>query len=147
MGNPTRKDPYANFNFLVEIDGVTAAGFQEVSGLEAEVEVIEYREGSDKGPVRKLPGAYKVSDVTLKRGVIQDASLWNWFKQVRSGTSFRSSVVITLLDNERQPVLSWQLTNAWPTKWAGPALNAKGNNVAIETLQLAHEGLELVLGA
>lgn len=143
MANPARNDPYANFNFLVEIDGITAAGFQEVSGLAAEISVIEYREGGDAGPVRKLPGLRKFTNVTLKRGFTQDRSLWNWFKQSMNGQIQRRAVAIVLLDEERQAVVRWNLTKAWPTRWEGPSLNAKGNNVAVETLEIAHEGFDI----
>jgi phage tail-like protein len=142
MATGTRKDPYANFNFVVEIDGVTAAGFQEVSGLAAEVNIIEYREGADTSSIRKLPGLRKFTNVTLKRGVTQDKSLWNWFKQTLSGAPARATVAITLLDEQRNAVSRWTLLNAWPAKWEGPPLNAKSNDIAIETLEIAHEGLD-----
>jgi phage tail-like protein len=145
MANPGgRVDPYANFNFLVEIDGVTQAGFQEVSGLGAEVSVIEYREGADKtNTVRKLPGLIRYSSIVLKRGFTQDRSLWNWFKRVLDGTVQRSSGTITLVDSARNPVLRWNFREGWPSKWEGPALNGKCNEIAIETLVIEHEGLEL----
>jgi len=146
MANPNaRVDPYPNFNFLVEIDGVTTAGFQEVSGLGAEVNVIEYREGSDKtNAVRKLPGLIRYSSIVLKRGFTQDKSLWNWFKSVLNGTVQRANGTITLLDSARNPVLRWNFREGWPSKWEGPDLNGRTNGVAIETLVIEHEGLELV---
>lgn len=144
MANPTRVDPYANFNFLVEIDGITKAGFQEVSGLGAEVSVIEYREGNDKtNAVRKLPGLIRYSSIVLKRGFTQDKSLWSWFKGVLDGTVQRSSGTITLLDSARNPVLRWNFREGWPSKWEGPLMTGKTNEIAIETLVIEHEGLEL----
>lgn len=141
----SRVDPYAHFNFLVEIDGITQAGFQEVSGLGAEIAVVEYREGDDKTrTVRKLPGLIKYSPIVLKRGFTQDRSLWNWFKTVLDGTVQRANGVITLLDNARTPVLRWRFREGWPSKWEAAYLNAKTNDVAIETLVIEHEGIELL---
>ena len=138
-------NPYASFNFLVEIDGVTRAGFSECSGLGIEVEVIEYREGADKpNAVRKLPGLSKYSTIVLKRGFTQDKSLWDWFKKVLDGNVQRASGAITLLDNAHNPVLRWVFREAWPSKWEGPTLNGKSKDVAIETLEIQHEGIELV---
>jgi len=142
---PSRIDPYANFNFLVEIDGVTQAGFQEVSGLGAEVAVVEYREGDEKiRAVRKLPGLIRYSPILLKRGFTQDRSLWNWFKTVLDGTVQRANGTITLLDSARTPVLRWRFREGWPSKWEAAYLNGKSNDVAIETLIIEHEGIELV---
>jgi len=141
----SRIDPYANFNFLVEIDGITQAGFQEVSGLGAEVAVVEYREGDEKTrAVRKLPGLIRYSAIVLKRGFTQDRSLWNWFKTVLDGNVQRANGVITLLDSARTPVLRWRFREGWPSKWEAAYLNGKSNDVAIETLVIEHEGIELV---
>ncbi len=139
-----RSDPYANFNFLVEIDGIARAGFAEVSGLSIDVDVIEYREGGDNaGTVRKLPGLIRYTSITLKRGFTQDTSLWNWFKTVLDGAVQRASGSIILLDSSRKPVLRWVFREGWPSKWEGPCLNGKTNDIAIETLVIEHEGLEL----
>ena len=138
------QDPYRSFNFLVEIDGVTVAGFSEVSGLTAETEVIEYRTGSMLGGARKLPGLTKYANITLKRGMTQNLELWNWYKNVVEGKTDRRSGSIVLLNEAHQEVLRWNVVDAWPRKWDGPALNARHNEIAIETLELAHEGLELV---
>jgi phage tail-like protein len=144
MARPNRIDPYGNFNFLVEIDGAAKAGFMEVRGLELDIGVIEYREGGDKLlTVRKLPGLVKYTNITLKRGYTQDRSLWDWVKKVVDGNVQRANMTITLLDDQRQPVLRWAVHQAWPCKYEGPDLNAKGNDVAIETLEICHEGLEL----
>jgi phage tail-like protein len=143
MAKNTRNDPYGRFNFLLDIDGTVKAGFSEVSGLTTETEIIEYREGADKGPTRKLPGLTKFSNITLKRGLTNDRSLWDWRKTVIDGAAQRANVTLTLLDESRQPVVVWKIRNAWPSKWEGPALNAKSSDVAIETLELAHEGFDL----
>jgi phage tail-like protein len=140
---PARVDPFANYDFLVEIDGVTTAGFSECHGLEADVDVIEYREGNEINTVRKIPGLARYSPIVLKRGMTQDKSLWQWFKQVLNGNVQRASGAIILLDSERNPVLRWQFREGWPSKWEGPSLNGKGNDIAIETLEIQHEGLDL----
>jgi phage tail-like protein len=138
-----RKDPYAHFNFIVDIDGVNAAGFSEVAGLASEVEVMTYREGGDSR-VRQLPGLAKFPRVVLKRGFTADRTLWDWHRTALVGPVQRKNVRITLLDSERQPVARWTLSDAWPAKWQGPDLNARSSDVTIESLELVHEGLELV---
>jgi len=137
----SRNDPYAAFNFLVEIDGVTVAGFSECSGLSSETDPIEYREGKEDITVRKLPGLVKYSNITLKRGFTQGKELWQWRKQVLDGKTQRRSGTVTLLDEARKPALRWNFREGWPRKLDGPTLNAKTNEVAIETLEIAHEGL------
>jgi phage tail-like protein len=141
MASPQRDDPYKAFNFLVEIDGVALAAFSEVSGLESETEVIEYRAGGESNAVRKLPGLTKHANLVLRRGVTQDAELWNWRKTVVDGKVDRRNGSIVLLDDDRTEILRWNFFHGWISKWAGPTLNAKGNEVAIETIEIAHEGL------
>lgn len=139
-----RDDPYKAFNFLIEIDGISVAAFCEVSGLASETAVIEYRTGSDKTPaVRKLPGLTKYANIVLKHGVTQDTQLWQWRKAIEQGTADRRSGAIVLLDDERNPVRRWRFTEGWITKFEGPDLNAKANDVAIETIEIAHEGLTI----
>lgn len=137
-----RDDPYGNFNFLVEIDKMTVAGFAEVSGLGESVDVIAYREGGDTH-VRKLPGLRKTSDITLKRGVTQSRALFDWYRNVANGVPDRRDGTIVLLDASRTPVVRWLFVNAFPCRWEGPHLNATGNEVALETLVLACEGIAL----
>jgi phage tail-like protein len=144
MPAATRTDPYAVFNFVVEIDGIPAAMFSEASGLASETELIEYRTGADKtNTVRKLPGLTKYPNIVLKRGITRDLSLWTWRKAIVDGNPDRRNGTITLLDETRQPVLRWRFVRGLPVKWEGPTLNAQANEVAIETLEIAHEGLEL----
>jgi phage tail-like protein len=139
-----RNDPLKSFSFLVEIDGVASAAFKFVSGLGAEVEVIEYREGADNlSSSRKLPGRVKYPNVTLKRGLTTSHDLWDWWQTVRDGTLQRRAVVITLLDDARQPVLRWRLREAWIARIEVSELDASKNEIAIESIELAHEGLEL----
>jgi phage tail-like protein len=142
VANSARHDPFKNFNFLVEIDGIAQAGFSECTGLRLEVDVIEYREGGERSSVRKLPGLAKVGDITLKRGVTISNELQAWFESVRNGVADRRNGAIVLLDDERKPVVRWKFFNAFPRKWEGPDLDAKGSDMAIETLTLSCEGLE-----
>jgi phage tail-like protein len=137
-----RNDPYGAFNFLVEIDSIAVAGFSECSGLTAETAVIEYREGSDVAGVRKLAGLTKLTAIVLKRGITKDRDLWNWYKNIMNGSNDRRNGTVVLLANDRTPVARWHFTNGWPAKWEGPHLKAKGNEVAIETLEIEHEGLD-----
>ena len=139
-----RDNPYLNFNFLVDIGLGDELGFSEVEVPSGEIEVIEYREGGDRvNSARKLPGLTKYPNVTLKRGITGRTDLFEWWKSVRDGQVQRRNVTITLLDEQRQAVLRWHLRDAFPVKIEGPSLNASGNEVAIETLELAHEGLEI----
>jgi phage tail-like protein len=123
---------------------VVKGGFSECSGLTTDTNVIDYREGNEKPlTARRLPGLMKYNNVVLKRGFTADKSLWNWRKNVIDGQVKRSSGSIVLLDDARNPVLTWNFREGWPSKWEGPALNAKTSEVAIETLEICHEGLEL----
>ena len=140
MPGPQRDDPYKSFNFLVEIDGIARAAFSEVSGLESETTVVEYRTGSDFG-TRKLPGLTKYANIVLRRGITQDRDLWDWRQSVVDGNVQRKNGRIILLDDDRTEVLRWNFREGWPCKWQGPALNAKSSEVAIELLEIAHEGL------
>jgi phage tail-like protein len=142
MPAPQRNDPYKSFNFRVEIDGIARAAFSEVSGLESETAVIEYRLGGEASTVRKLPGLTKYGNLVLKSGITQDPELWNWRKAVVDGNIERRNGSIILLDDDRAEVARWNFVNGWPCKWDGPAFNAKSNDVAIETIEIAHEGLE-----
>lgn len=141
------KNPYSAFNFIVEINGSEIAAFQEVTGLDSENTPIEYREGSDAmNTVRKLPGIEKYPNLTLKRGITGSLTLWEWRKEVRDGgSSFPPTrdVVIQLQNEIHENVLKWKLTNAWCTKLTGPSLNAKGNEIAIETMELAYDRIDI----
>jgi phage tail-like protein len=142
-----RDDPYAGYNFLITIPGVAEEGlraaFSEVSGLEAEIEVIEYRTGGEDFTVRKLPGLKKFTNITLKRGIVGDAAFWNWVRAGLQGQVQRVNGTIDLLDETRTPVMRWRFHRGWPCKYSGPSLRAGTSEVAMETLEIAHEGLEL----
>jgi phage tail-like protein len=144
MPDGKRNDPYGQFHFLIEIDGVVKGGFSEASGLTTDTNIIEYREGAEQhGTTRKLPGLMKYNNIVLKRGWTKDKSLWAWRKKVIDGKTQRNSGSIVLLDEARNEALRWNFREGWPSKWEGPALNAKTSEVAVETLEIAHEGLEL----
>lgn len=137
-------DPVGNYNFIVEIDGVGNGAFSEVSGIESETEIIEYRSGGEPAAaVRKIPGLHKFGNVTLKRGITGSNDIWQWRKQVVDGQIERRSVSITLLDEARTEVMRWNLFDAWPAKYAGPMLSGTGNDIAIEELVIACERIEL----
>ena|SRR6266545_1741622 len=138
----TRVDPYRGFNFLVELDGITNAGFQECGGLDVSTDPIDYRDGSDPLHVRKLPGLNKFSAITLKRGLTDSKDLWDWRNTVIEGRTERKNGSIVLLDEKGQEKLRWNFVNAWPSKWTGPAFNSTGNSVAIESLELTHEEIK-----
>jgi phage tail-like protein len=138
-----RRDPFKSFSFVVEIDGIAAATFKSVSGLAAEAEVIEYRDLGGAHSI-KLPGRIRYPNVTLRRGLTTSRDLWEWWETVRDGTLQRRAVRITLVDDAGREVLRWTLDEAWPVKWELSELDASKNEVAIETLELAHEGLDLV---
>jgi phage tail-like protein len=137
-----RHDPYKAFNFRVEIAGLAAASCSAVSGLESEVEVVDYREGGEELRVRKLPGHHKYANIVLKRGITQNLEWWNWHKQVLDRNAQRRNGSVILLDDQGQERVRWNFVNSWPCNYIGPTLDAKSNEVAVETLELAHEGLE-----
>lgn len=140
-----RDDPYQQFNFLVEIDGVKRAGFMEVTGLQTDTDAIDYREGADLTlNVRKLLGLRKHPVVVMKRGYTKNRELWNWRRDIINGKVARRSADIVLLDETREEVLRWRVREAWISKWESGPFNAKTNDVAVETIELQHEGLQLV---
>ena len=138
-----RKDPYAAFNFVVEIDNVTVAGFSECTGVNTETDAIEYRTGDHDITVTKLPGLKKFGNITLKRGFTASKELWEWRKKVLDGKTERQSGSIVLQNEARQEALRWNFREGWPRKWDGPSFNAKTNEVAIETLEIVCEGIAL----
>ncbi len=138
-----RVDPFRNFNFVVEIGGIKQAGFSDCSGFASSNDPIEYREGGENSHVRKLPGMTKHTNITLKWGLTDSTELYSWFHDVTLGKIQRrdGSIVVYDLDGTTE-VARWNFFSAWPTKWDGPDFTAKGNDVAIETLELAVERIE-----
>ena len=145
MAKVERGDPYGNYNFVVEIEGVTRAGFTECVGLTSDSDVIEYREGTDPTATpRKIPGLRRFGNIVLRRGLSQDRGLWEWRKKALDGQVERRSGAIVLLDESRKPAMRWEFSEGWPARWEGPTLNARVSEIAIETLEIAHEGLRMV---
>ena len=136
-----KQDPYTSFNFLVEIEGIISAGFSDISGLQIETEVEEFREGGVNNYVHKLPKLTKYGNLTLKHGMTDQDKLWNWYKDVIRGKINRTNVTIFLQDITGKTLMHWEFSNAYPVKWTGPELKADSNTVAFETLELAHNGL------
>jgi phage tail-like protein len=144
MATADRRDPYRSFNFELVIDGVPLGAFSEASGLTAEGDAVDYREGTDmRRNVRKLVGLRKYTNITLKRGYTQDQSLWIWYRNITNGQPDRRDVTIVLMNEAREPVLRWHAVDAWVNKIEGPSFKASGNEVAIESVELVHEGLTI----
>jgi phage tail-like protein len=141
----SRNTPYGAFNFIVNFDGSEAfGGFSDVSGIQTELTVAEYRNGNEaENHVRKIQGVHKVGDVTLKRGIVNSADVWAWIDQARTaGPDAKKTVVIKLLDEARNPVQTWKLEHVLPLKWTGPTLAGKGGgDAAVEELVLSSERL------
>jgi phage tail-like protein len=137
-----RKDPVLGFNFKVEISGVFVAGFSDVSGLQAEIEVQEYREGGVNEYIHKRAGPTRYpSNLVLKRGITDNTELWSWYRDVMRGTIKRKPIDVVLMSSSGDEKRRWKLQNAYPVKWTGPDLKATAAEVAVEALELAHEGL------
>jgi phage tail-like protein len=137
-------DPYGGYNFSVELDGITRAGFRECSGLDSSQNGREYREGTDPYlTVRKIPGLVTHSDLTLGRGITNDSTLWDWRQQVARGAVVRHDISVTLHDDAGTIRVIWNLFACWPKTWTGPSLSASGDEVAIEQLTLAYERIEV----
>jgi phage tail-like protein len=144
MATGERKDPFRGFNFRVEIDGITVGSFSDVSGLSSDGDVVEYRNGDDVPlHVRKLMGLRKFSNITLKRGYTDNRELWNWRNNIVNGIPDRRHGAIILMDEERKDVLRWEFEDGWIHKIDGPTLNAKGNDVSLESVEIVIESLIL----
>jgi phage tail-like protein len=137
-----RVDPYKSHLFLVEIDGITQASFSDCSGFASHVDVIEYREGGDPNTVRKLPGKISYQDITLKRGLTSSSELYDWHMSAVNPPIQRKNGSVVVLDDTLAEQVRWNFTNAWISKWDGPSLSGKGNDVAIETLTISCESLK-----
>ena len=145
MPQPGKQPVYfRSFQFMVEIDGVSQARFQEISGIDATTDVIEYREGGDFLGTRKLPGQTKHSNLVLKRGYTDDEQLWKWYEQVMSGKTeeIRRNLSIIQLDMAGKEKFRWNLFQTFPVKYTGPGFNAKNNELSIESLEIAYERIE-----
>ena len=135
-------DPYMNFNFLVEIQGIITAGFHQVSGLDVTINVVEFYEGGVNTTTRKLLGRTNNSNLQLRKGMTNDTTLHDWHRRNVEGTTERHNLSVVLRDRAGNEVARWDFYRAWPTKYQGPEFNAEGNDVAIELLELAYEGMK-----
>jgi phage tail-like protein len=139
-------DALTTFSFHVELDGVDIGAFKEASGIESETEIIEYKEATEKGKmiIRKVPGAMKWSDVTLKKRIDASTELWDWRRQVEEGDidGARRTGSIVLYDSRHDEVARWNFEQAWPSKWKGADLDAGEDQVAVEEITITHERLE-----
>ena len=141
MPNRRAFDHIGNFNFKIEIEGVTTGAFRNVEGLDSETEIVEYQDGDDL-ILRKRPGRTKYSNVTLKRGYINNTELWEWRKAVIEGKVTRKSGSIILCADDGTEIMRYNFFEAWPTKWKGFSLDGKGTDVNVEEMELAVEKLE-----
>lgn len=134
--------PLPKFHFQVKWDD-TELAFQEVSGLDIETEVIEYRAGNSPAFTKvKMPGMIKSGNITMKKGVfVKDNAIFDWFNEIKMNTITRKALTISLLDESQTPTMVWKVQNAFPTKVQGTDLKAEGNEVAVETIEIAHEGI------
>ena len=139
-----RDDPFRNFKFRVEIDGVAEAAFSEVAIGETSTEAIDYREGTEPNHVRKLPGMTKYGNITLKRGVTDSQVIYQWHKDIVDGKigEKRKSIAIVVIDEAGKDKARFVVSECWPTKYDPSDLNGKGNEVFIELLELVNEGIE-----
>jgi len=141
MPNRRDFDHIGNFNFKVEVEGVTTGAFRNVEGLDSETEIVEYQDGDDL-ILRKRPGRTKYTNITLKRGYINNTELWEWRKAVIEGKVQRKSGSIILCADDGSEIMRYNFFEAWPTKWKGFTLDGKGTDVNVEELELAVEKLE-----
>lgn len=132
--------PHGRFRYKLEIDGLTAGGFSEVTGFDASVDVMEYREGDMVQTPMKIPGLKKYGNITLKQGLTDSMVLYEWIVAGVEGAVERKTVTITVIDEAGADAASWQVINAWPIKYTAPDFSATSSEVAIETLEIAHEG-------
>jgi len=139
--------PLPKFHFQVEWDSEKVS-FQEVSGLDIEAQIVEYRHGdSPEFSTIKMPGIQKSGNVTMKKGVFtKDNKFWDWFSLIKMNTIKRKTVTIKLLDEGHNPTMTWTLTNAWPTKITSTDMKSDGNEVAVESIEIAHEGVKIANG-
>jgi phage tail-like protein len=138
----TRTDPYLAFRFEVRLDDLAVAGFSECSGLQLETEVHDYPEGGLNTHLRKFATRTKQTNLTLKRGIV-NRELWDWYYALTQGQiQLRSGSVIVRDPAGSSVTMEWQFRQSFPCKWVGPELNASQNNVAVETLEICHQGLE-----
>lgn len=136
----------SSFHFWVELDGIYVAGFSEVSGLEAETEVEEFREGGLNGYVHKLPKGIRYPNLVLKRGMTKSPVLWSWYESTMNGTIARKSGSVVLQQPDGKEFGRWNFYDAYPVRWSGPQLSASSSDVAVESIEIIHSGLQGAFG-
>lgn len=143
MATGQRVDPYRNFRFRVEIDGIQIAGFSEATIPDSTTDPIEYREGTDPTHQKKLSGLTKYGNITLKRGLTDSMDIYDWYKGVAQTGALkaRKNISLILIDEEGNDKSRWDIVEAWPTKYDASDFSAKGNEVVIESLEIVHEGV------
>ena len=141
-----RNDPYRNFRFRVELDGITTAAFSEATVPDSTTDPVDYREGTDPTHQRKLSGLTKYGNVTLKKGITDNLELYDWRKRIEASGALqnRMNISLILVDEEGNDKSRWDIVEAWPTKYDPSDFSAKGNEVLIETLEIVHEGISRV---
>ena len=144
MAAAARNDPYRNFRFRVEIDGIKTASFSEATIPDTTTDSVDYREGTDLPYQRKLSGLTKYGNITLKKGITDSTELYEWRKQVEDtgAVKARKSISLVLIDEEGNDKCRWDIIEAWPTKYSSSGFDAKGNAVVIESLELVNEGIK-----
>ena len=133
--------PHGRFRYKVEIDGLDAGGFSEVTGFDASIDVIEYREGDDTTTPRKLAGLKKYGNITMRQGLVDSTVMYDWIMEGVNAALDRKTITVTLLDEEGNPAAAWQVINAWPMRYTAPDFNASASEGAIESMEIAHEGV------
>lgn len=137
--------PQAKFRYKIEIDGLEAGGFSEATGFDASIDVIEYREGDMTAETpMKIAGLKKYGNITLKQGLTDSRVMYDWLAAGVNGEVQRKTLTLTLLNETQAPAASWQIINAWPAKYTAPDFNATASEIAIETIEIAHEGMTRV---
>lgn len=136
------QEAYSNCRFYVMMDNIPQAVFTELSGLQVEMEVTEYAEGGNNSFVHRLPGRTKVSNITLKRGMTASNEFFKWYMKGLHGKVDRRNISVVMYDTMGNELLRWNFIRAYPVKWIGPQMSGSGNSAAVETLELAHDGLE-----
>jgi phage tail-like protein len=136
--------PHTRFRYKVEIDGIDAGGFSEATGFDASIDVVEYREGDMETTPSKIPGLKRYGNITLRQGLVDSTAIYDWMITGVNGAVDRKTITITLLDEEGAPCGSWQVINAWPMRYTAPDFNATASEIAIESIEIAHEGMTRV---
>ena len=135
------RDPYIAYNFVVEVEGLQIGGFTEVTGLSSEIELEQYQEGGANDYIHKFPKKTTYPNLVLSRGLTNDDELWQWYQEASQGRIKTKNGTITLRDSQGKEVMWWNFKRAYPVKWEGPKFDASSNEIAIERIELVHQGI------